>query len=63
MLEQLCDCLFHGPEELYGWVFHDEGLALAASVALGDLPARSVPGLATMLLDRLADGGDAPPHR
>ncbi|MBO3743217.1 hypothetical protein [Actinoplanes flavus] len=58
MLEQLCDCLFHGPAELYGWTFHHENLSLAAYLALGDLPARSLPGLATMLLDRLAAGGD-----
>ena len=38
--------------------FHHEDLALGASVALGDLPAGSVPGLATMLLDRLAAGGE-----
>ncbi|XVU26828.1 hypothetical protein ACQPZJ_07170 [Actinoplanes sp. CA-054009] len=58
MLEQLCDCLFHGPEELYGWTFHEENPARAASIALGDLPVASVPGLAAMLLDRLAAGGE-----
>lgn len=58
MLEQLCDCLFHGPENVQGWPFHDEDPVLAASVALGDLPARCVPGLAAMLLDRLAAGGE-----
>ncbi|MCU7727567.1 hypothetical protein ODJ79_27940 [Actinoplanes sp. KI2] len=58
MLEQLCDCLFHGPENLYGWAFHQEDPALAAAVALGDLPARCLPGLAAMLLDRLAAGGE-----
>jgi hypothetical protein len=58
MLTQLCDCLFHGPEELYGWTFHHENPALAAAVALGDLPVRALPGLAEMLLDRLASGGE-----
>ena len=58
MLEQLCDCLFHGPENVYGWTFHHEDPALAAAIALGDLPARSVPGLAALLLDRLAAGGE-----
>jgi hypothetical protein len=58
VLEQLCDCLFHGPDELYGWAFHHENLSLAASLALGDLPVRSLPGLAAMLLDRLAAGGE-----
>lgn len=24
MLEQLCDCLFHGPKELHGWAFQNE---------------------------------------
>jgi len=58
MLKQLCDCLFHGPENLAGWTFHHEDPALAASIALGDLPARSVPSLAAMLLDRLTAGGE-----
>jgi len=58
MLEQLCDCLFHGPENLHGWPFHHEDPALAAYVALGDLPPRAVPGLAAMLLDRLRAGGE-----
>jgi hypothetical protein len=58
MLEQLCDCLFHGPEDLHGWAFHHGDMALAAAVALGDLPVCSVPGLAAMLLDRLAAGGE-----
>jgi hypothetical protein len=58
MLEQLCDCLFHGPDELYGWTFHHENLSLAAFLALGDLPVRALPGLAAMLLDHLAAGGE-----
>lgn len=58
MLGQLCDCLFHGPENLRGWAFHHEDPALGASIALGDLPARGVPGLAAMLLDRLWAGGE-----
>ncbi|MEU4156467.1 hypothetical protein [Actinoplanes sp. NPDC026670] len=58
LLEQLCDCLFHGPLELYGWTFHRENLALGAYLALGELAAMSVPGLAAMLLERLAEGGD-----
>jgi hypothetical protein len=57
-LQQLCDCLFHGPENLYGWAFHHRDPALAASIALGDLPVRCVPGLAAMLLARLRAGGE-----
>ncbi|GAA0485846.1 hypothetical protein Ade02nite_09460 [Paractinoplanes deccanensis] len=60
MLEELCDCLFHGSTEVYGWAFHHEDLALAAALALGDLPVRSVPGLAAILLARLAAGGEDP---
>ncbi|TDC85527.1 hypothetical protein E1193_02505 [Micromonospora sp. KC606] len=55
---QLCDCLFHGPEDLHGWAFHHEDMAFAAAVALADLTVRSVPCLAAMLLDRLAVGGE-----
>ncbi len=58
MLEQLCDCLFHGPDELSGWAFHHENPSLAAFLALGDLPVRSLPNLAPMLLDHLAAGGE-----
>jgi hypothetical protein len=58
MLEELCDCLFDGPDEVFGWAFHQESPSLGAAVALGDLPVRSVPGLAAMLLDRLAVGGE-----
>ncbi|MEU8816903.1 hypothetical protein [Actinoplanes sp. NPDC048796] len=58
MLEQLCDCLFHGPGNVYGWTLHHESPVLGAALALGDLPAASVPGLAAMLTDRLAAGCD-----
>ncbi|SNY44865.1 hypothetical protein SAMN05421748_107136 [Paractinoplanes atraurantiacus] len=58
MLEQLCDCLFHGPANFDGWTFHHDDPALGAALALGDLPARSVPALGPMLIERLAAGGE-----
>ncbi|MFF5077745.1 hypothetical protein ACFY36_11875 [Actinoplanes sp. NPDC000266] len=58
MLEQLCDCLFHGPMEVHGWPFHHESPPLGAALALSDLPVSSAPGLATMLIERLAAGGE-----
>ncbi|GAA1643383.1 hypothetical protein [Actinoplanes couchii] len=60
MLQQLCDCLFLGPDEVYGWAFYRENVALGAALALGALPVVALPTLAPMLLTHLTAGGEDP---
>lgn len=60
LLTDLCNCLFDGPDEVDGWPFHDGNPARAAAEALGDLPVGAAPGLADLLLHRLAAGGEDP---